>query len=124
LQLWHWQLWRIVVYNPQTVDMLTQTKGLISNRSKWTTRELARDIEGYPISPDLDEAVAWCAEGALCKIAIAGVGNLVVNMQAQKLLYKYARLLGFTSIPNLNDTGGHQTVMRMFDLAIEEARRG
>lgn len=40
---------------------------LLSDASKWTQGEPARDIHGRPVDADDSEAVCWCLMGALNK---------------------------------------------------------
>ena len=49
----------------KAVDYLVEGRKLIDNPDNWTTEEMARARDGFPVDVCAQEAVCWCSEGAL-----------------------------------------------------------
>jgi len=93
------------------IDLIRQARNRIADKKHWTTGALARDAYGHRVGPKSDEAVCWCALGALRRGAkeASDVSRACV-------------LLGHSSawLSEINDRLGHQAVLDMFDKAINE----
>lgn len=96
-------------------DILVQARELISDPSRHTTGVLAKDVNGKFVHPWLDEAVCWCAVGAVQK---------VMEQDFSKSLQKYDRVLNYLypqmghNIGDFNDTHPHSEVIEAFDKVI------
>ena len=100
-----------------TAKILTQARDLISNPLRYTTKELARDWDGYVVDPRDEEACAWCAQGAIYKVTAYGEGRA-----AFVKLHRKSRCLFAMSVSEVNDRLGHSAIMRLFDHAIRDVR--
>lgn len=40
-------------------------KDLLKNESKWTRESLARDMNGFSVAPESEEAISFCVWGAI-----------------------------------------------------------
>lgn len=107
------------------LEILTEAKNLICDKKNWTTGELARDVRGAPVFYASEEAVCFCSYGALYHVA--ATRGLIRNdlYRATQLLvnsaHKIQRLEGIVFV---NDHLGHEKVMDMYNMAIEEAKQG
>ena len=103
-----------------TRQILILARTLISNRCCWTHGAFARDWGGQPV-PALDEdAMSWCALGAVYKIAD---GDLRAFGAALNALESSSRALYGVPICAVNDSPSalaHAAVLRAFDRAIDE----
>ena len=55
--------------NPDVLRVLERALELLSDRKRWTKNTLAVDSEGRHTKPDSEDAVAWCAVGAIQRAA-------------------------------------------------------
>ena len=92
-------------------DVLIKARNLISDPSKWCKKHTALDANGNAVSAHTSGAVQWCAMGACIR---EGTNLLLCIIP----LDKAAKQLGYTNCADLNDESNHETVMKMFDLAI------
>lgn len=108
---------------------LREARALIETPETWTRDEAALDAGGEPTDPDDEDAVCWCARGALeavgCCVLFGGEteeddGN-GMDLAEWSCLNEEAQRLGYSSIEELNDATGHVEVLRMFDGAIARA---
>lgn len=103
-----------------TRQILLLARTLVSNPYCWTHGAFARDWRGRPV-PALDEdAMSWCALGAVYKIA---GGDLRVFGSASSALEGSAHALYGVPICAMNDSPSplaHAAVLRAFDHAIDE----
>ena len=97
-------------------ELLIAARARITDPATWTRKTLARDATGYPCRAHSDEAVAWCALGSL-HIPDTDVKD---QMNAYDRLKIVADGMG-GGVVYVNDVLGHDTVLQMFDLAIEKA---
>lgn len=88
-----------------------KAKNLIKNPRKWNQGYYAIDCFGMQCQPFDVNAVRWCALSACNKYAQK-------DDNSRKELKLAAMQLGYLSIFNLNETGTHADVMKMFDLAV------
>lgn len=96
---------------PEKVAMLTalmKARALISDKSKWTQNVSARDKNGHYVRAYSEDAVCFCAGGAIERVA----GN---EMAAKCLEFFRKNGKALTSI---NDDNSHEDVLAAFDGAI------
>ena len=102
-----------------TVEILIQALGIISNPERWTQGTFARDITGDSRSYLSYAAVRFCAAGAIFK-CIRWDGAFPVR--AIQYLDEAALQMASSNSVGVNDKLGHAAVIRMFERAIELAR--
>lgn len=97
-----------------SLQTLIAARELISEESRWTQGQYARDSAGHGSSPMSKTAVCFCSEGAILRVTREP--NDVVL--ADRLLRKA------TGEPTyvFNDTRTHTEVLAAFDRAIELAK--
>jgi hypothetical protein len=100
-------------------EILVEARNLIADPSKWVRGNLALDDDGKTLGDGYDpRACKWCALGALGKALGKGEYQrfryitLKLDRVAEDLSYGYAA--------TLNDESNHDTVLRMFDIAISK----
>lgn len=101
-----------------TLKVLKDARAKIENPEHWCQGHYAVTTAGKGVGPAHPRACAWCAQGAL-----EASGFTPYSSDAIGLAQLAAEELGFASIPELNDTTDHATVLTMLDRAIERARR-
>lgn len=85
---------------------------IVSNKDNLTTGAFARDSEGNKVNPQDSRAVKWCSVGALMKF-------YVEPKERYQYIDKAAVQLGYSSTIHLHDKSDHETILKMFNLAIE-----
>lgn len=104
-------------------ETLQKLEDLLSDRSKWTTEELARDADGDVVEPEDPTATCFCLLGAAYRVShesdgdycnIAGAIRAALNKHA-------AEFNGETLVTFVNDCQGYDAVMKLIQLAKEEA---
>jgi hypothetical protein len=106
---------------------LRRARDLIADRACWTRHAQARDASGCSVDPTSDQAVCFCAIGAVMRYAPD-------DRSCQRALYTLAEaasaMLGnswgspqdeeeVTSlVTNINDAFGWEAVLRVFDRAL------
>lgn len=101
--------------------ILKSAKKLISDKSRWCTGQYAKNSNLDPVPVWSGAAVRFCAYGAVSRCAGQAVGK---SVYVNKLLHDAALREYGTDVITLNDgLLGHDAIMRVFDLAIEEAER-
>src|SRR4051812_27582733 len=109
--------------NAYTQLTLLLARALVTDRGRWTSGALARDEHGHPASPLDDNAVSWCALGAVYRTV---GGDLAAFTRVSDTLDEACRALFGTSIRMVNDSPSpfaHAAVLATFDEAIDEAAR-
>jgi hypothetical protein len=100
-------------------EVLVAAKNLLSDPSNWTKGAMARTISDVDVNFYAKNASCWCALGAVNKILFDA------NEEKNKLAFKYlsdaASTFGYRYISDLNDQTDHDTVMKLFDVAIKLA---
>lgn len=99
------------------LNLLKRARERISSPANWTHGFLARDVTGQECHASADEAVCWCAMGALR----ASGGRL--NSEEGDLLHDVARDLFNKHVFGANDSLGHTAALRIYDRAIELAEQ-
>ena len=95
-------------------DIIDDAIALIAQPEQWTTGSYARDAAGKPTDPENQEAVQYCAIGALeCAASkrdeLYGKAMDIAIHSCQST----AAVYGFAGISYLNDAGDHATVLDM-----------
>lgn len=98
-------------------ELLIQARALIADPARWCRKALARDPKGKVCPPDSPEAVSWCALGAMAKVAWEHEFPLL-----HEVLAKCPNYLGlpWDQVAQLNDRGGHDQVLALYDKKIKE----
>jgi len=74
---------------------------LLSDKSRWTTRACARDINGQPLNINNNDAVSWCILGA--------IGRCYPNQF--NTMYKKVVSYAGQNLSFINDTKGYEAVI-------------
>lgn len=110
----------------EVLDALIQARDLISDESRWTTKEFARDRDGQYVDPLSHRATRFCALGAAMRVTsvrlpLVDVISLVAPLYAdvRDALYRAVPKSGRQpSLTGVNDYQGHEAVLRVYDIAI------
>lgn len=102
------------------VSVLRAAKQIISDPSRWTCGEYARTSRGNCVGVETAAAVSFCSVGALalaCGLSI----RCTEDSPAYGHLRAAAAEQNYIDVHLLNDGGGHDAAMAMFDRAIDLA---
>lgn len=102
-----------------TVEILEKARELISVESRWTQGSYAKDGNGEGTFPWGEDAVCFCALGAIKK---AGDFRNDCSEPALFLGRVLRDRTGFVSIDEYNDSHSHADILSLFDHAIAAAR--
>ena len=94
------------------IEVLRAARELIRNEGSWCQGSDASDINGDWAHPSSDEAIVWCAFGALRSTAGSGMYSAV------QLLMSVLSDDGTCTITAYNDSHTHKEVLAKFDEAI------
>ena len=116
---------------PTTRDILIQARALIAKPEAWTQGTGARDANGEPIGVKHQDAVSWCATGAInatmyrharsldvppaLHSARARAGSILTNAVSPLTLGHYGETTTY------NDQANHGCILKAFDIAIAAA---
>lgn len=110
---------------PNVSDILKKARALLSDEKKWTTGFYARDNEGNFVYASDDQAVCFCAIGAVKKVMIdEGLGDVCLEgLAVTQLDIVTQKLFQIECVSQLNDFRdyGYNSVLHVFDAAIKEA---
>lgn len=102
------------------VRILRDARALLARRGCWTKRVSARDKNGNEVNPLSENAVCFCADGAMWHVS----GNRYGPTDAARKFMRQA-IGGFRLIANWNDEAkSKRTILAGFDRAIAIAERG
>lgn len=109
---------------------LEGARALITHEQDWIKGNLGSDMYGKAIHiySDLEEAVCYCAEGAVLKVVFVDrIGRSadtdISSYKLQNLVFnRLLAELGGLSVHRFNDRSTHAEVLAIFDTAIEKAR--
>lgn len=96
-----------------TADTLRAARALIEQPERWTTTYLARNKQGRITGHASEDAVCWCAIGAIYK---------VTTDDPSPYLDVLRRITG-NDLSGFNDSRTHAEVLDAFDRAIEIAEK-
>ena len=106
----------------KSIDTLKESKNLIRSKIRWTQGWFARDSSYRQVDSESPKAIAWCAYGAVLKFseikAFEFKRRPLYLKIALEALQKASGEMGYNSVSGLNDDGDHDTVMKMYDRAI------
>jgi hypothetical protein len=102
-----------------TVQLLTETRKLLSDPARHTTNEFARTQSGVPCDVADECAFMFCAIGGLRYI---GRHEEVVSDAKHYLQEAIHEMVRRPYIANFNDNHPHHEIMAAFDRAAELAR--
>ena len=118
---------------PTSRDLLVEARSLIARPEAWTQGAAARDADGEPVGVEHEDAVSWCATGAINCAMYRHVDSLDVppplqraRERAGKLLTDTVRALTlghYTEATTYNDQTNHGCIVHAFDIAIADAAR-
>lgn len=104
-----------------TLEILCGARELISDPERWTIGALARDCNGDPTYYKYDDAVKFCAVGAICRVNFK-FGHVCSNANNSIIELNFVIESHF-SLGDFNDTHTHTEVLSAFDRAIKSLRR-
>lgn len=117
-----------------TKEILVEARAVIADREHWTQENMAIENTGLECSPTDDDAWAFCALGAVCKVVGMDDGEDATVRDVTQHLDRAARALYLEpkvvyGIVSLNDgcanpdrvPDAHAAVLRCYDYAIEHA---
>jgi hypothetical protein len=106
----------------KTSELLIKARALIANPENWTRMAFARDSEGVSVDELCDDAVCFCAVGAINR-AKADHGYLGGDNPPMKLMRGVvSQCFKNSLISEFNDTRTHAEVMFLFDKTIAMAQ--
>ena len=118
---------------PTPRDLLVEARTLIARPEAWTQGAGARDAQGEPVGVEHEDAVSWCATGALNRAMYRHVDSLEVppplqraRGRAETILTDTVRALTlghYTEAITYNDATNHACIVHAFDIAIADADR-
>ena len=116
---------------PTARNILIDARALIARPQAWTQGTGARDADGEPIGVEHEDAVAWCATGAINYAVYRHADSLDLPPALQRtreragtiLTDAVARLtLGhYSEATTYNDQASHCCILKAFDIAIAAA---
>ena len=118
---------------PTPRDLLIEARTLIARPEAWTQGAAARDADGEPVGVEHEDAISWCATGALNCAMYRHADSLDVptplqcaRNRAGKILTDTVRALTlghYTEATTYNDQTNHGCIVHAFDIAIADADR-
>ena len=101
--------------------MLEDARGFITPPEAWSKYWLAQDASGQRVLHATDEdAVSWCAAGAICKAAGVPHCSQIDGTEAGAAFDLLDQMHGTSqALGNANDNASHEQVLGWFDRAIE-----
>ena len=93
---------------------------IISDETNWTRGAMARNAFGHSCSPWDQEAVRFCAVGAIYRAAFEMLGETLdsIIIEITETCVLAANGLEHSSIPSVNDHEGRDAVQAMFQKAL------
>lgn len=105
-----------------TVEILEKARELISDESRWTQGEYARDNRGHDVDFNDSSACKFCALGAVLAAAGAEDDCDSVTAHADHLLAEAVGGRFINDVACFNDSHSHAEILAVFDRAIAAAR--
>ena len=110
-----------------TPEILNLAKKKIADSHNWTQGTAARDMFGDAVSVTSKDAVCWCAVGSLQSLSLSetenGIGAIACLYLDKASGIHITNYGDLRSSAQFNDTHSHEEVMKLFDKAIELAKR-
>jgi hypothetical protein len=96
-------------------QILIEANALIDTPEKWTQEAYARDVNRYPISCRVDEAVCFCSLGAINRVTLEKHSHMYLPA-----VIHLEKTMGM-QVADFNDRHSHSEVMAAWDRAIDTA---
>ena len=116
---------------PTPRDILIEARALIARPETWTQGAGARDADGEPIGVEHQDAVAWCATGAINCAVYRHADSLDIPPALQRNRERAGTILTGTvraltlghyqETTTYNDATNHGCIVHTFDIAIRTA---
>jgi len=98
------------------IEVLRQARALISDRDHWMCGNYASGPNGKARKPNDEDAVRWCALGAIIRVGGYSLGADRAVRALQMNTFAVARL----GVSGYNDTKGHTAMLAVFDQTIAQ----
>ena len=98
-------------------EQLIAEKELLSDPSRWTKGEVARDSNGKLVETESATAVCWCQLGASMKLQ--STWRVLSIKKSISTNYNFFSSLGFNDHPDTT----HSDLMKFYDECIKESKR-
>ena len=98
------------------MGFLKRARDKIASAVHWCQGARAKNAAGTSVEPDSPNAVQWCSTGAL--LAVCGGPNDDYHINRSKLYRASKDVCSGGGVIYVNDNTDHETVLKMFDLAI------
>ena len=118
---------------PTPRDLLVEARTLIARPEAWTQGAAARDADGEPVGVEHEDAVSWCATGAINCAMYRHADSLEVPPPLQRARERAGTILTdtvraltlghYTEATTYNDQTNHGCIVHAFDIAIADADR-
>ena len=118
---------------PPPRDLLVDARTLIAMPEAWTQGAAARDADGEPVGVEHEDAVSWCATGALNCAMYRHADSLEIPLRLQRARERAGTILTdtvraltlghYTEATTYNDQANHGCIVHAFDIAIADADR-
>ena len=118
---------------PTPRALLVEARTLIARPEAWTQGAAARDADGEPVGVEHEDAVSWCATGAINCAMYRHVESLEVPRPLQRARERAGKILTdtvraltlghYTEATIYNDQTNHGCIVHAFDIAIANADR-
>ena len=116
---------------PTAGDLLIEARALIAKPEAWTQGTGACDADGEPIGVEHEDAVSWCATGAINATMYRHARSLDVPPALQRARERAGSILTNAVSPltlghygettTYNDQANHGCILKAFDIAIAAA---
>jgi hypothetical protein len=107
------------VFNMTPLETLKAARQLITDPAKWTQGWFALNANGDRTFGASQQAVCWCALGAIDKFDPPNFFDLP-NAQAKDKFERFCLSKNEQGVSHYNDTHTHAEVLALFDAAIAE----
>lgn len=105
------------MYNPEILSALEKARELLSDRSRWTQGNLARNVFGDSVAIRSPKATCWCSIGAVF------FNNNVDRATFALDVLRETNDIPYGKIGQWNDSHTHSEVLQGFDNAIAYIRK-
>ena len=116
---------------PTARDILIDARALIARPQAWTQGTGARDADGEPIGVEHEDAVSWCATGAINCAVYRHADSLDIPPALQRARDRAGTILTdavtrltlghYSETTTYNDQANHGCIVKAFDIAIADA---
>ena len=116
---------------PTARDLLIEARALVAKPEAWTQGTGARDADGEPIGVEHEDAVSWCATGAINAAVYRHAVSLDIPPALQRAREHAGSILAhavcaltlghYGQTTTYNDQANHACILKAFDIAIRRA---